>query len=156
MTENTGIRQYVKQKTTKKSILGRCAVLIVMASLLALLSQLEALRDYMLILALGIVFIFSAGMKNFSSEYEYVLNGDDFYIDRIYGVTKHKELFSFTVSDISEIRNCDISENLDNLRDFSSPLSEFSPVLIILRNNGSVILSLNDELKNALLGRASG
>lgn len=153
MTENEGIHQYVKQKTTKKSILGRCALLAIMASLLAILSQLEALQDYMLIIALGTVFIFSAMMKNFNSEYDYFLNGNDFFIDRIYGVSKHKELFSFSLSDINEICEGSLPENRENIRDFSSSLSEFSPVLIHLRDGSDVVLSLSDELKTALSGR---
>ena len=155
MTESTGIHQYVKQETTKKSIIGRIAALIIMASLLAVLSQLEVLRDYMLIIALGIVFIFSAVMKNFNSEYDYFLNGNDFYIDRIYGVTKHKELFSFSLSDITGISEEIIPENGENILNFSSSVSEFSPVLVKLRDERSVILSLNNELKNALSGRVS-
>ena len=155
MTESTGIHQYVKQKTTKKSIIGRIAALIAVAAILAILSQIQALQSYMLIIAIGVVFISSALMKNFSSEYEYILGEEDFSIYRIYGVTKHKELFSFSLSDITGISEEIIPENGENILNFSSSVSEFSPVLVKLRDERSVILSLNNELKNALSGRVS-
>ena len=150
MTENTLLCQYVKQNTTKNSIIGRIITLIALAAILAVLSRIEELKNYMLILALGIVMIGTAVMRNFSSEYEYLLSDGEFFINRIYGVSKHKELFSFTLSDISEISEMNGSENADNVHNFSSSLSEFAPVLIKLSNGDSVILSLNSEFKSAL------
>lgn len=155
MTENNDLRQYVKQNTTKKSITGRVAVIIAVAAVLATLSQIKAIQDYMLIIAIGIVFISSAFMKNFSSEYEYRLDEEDFFIDRIYGVSKHKELFCFSISDITDISEDIASEKTEDIRDFSSSLSEFSPVFITLRDETGVILSLNNELKSTLSRRAS-
>lgn len=155
MKENTPLSQYVKEKTTVRSIVGRIAVLIIMALLLAILSQIEELTNYMLIIALGIVMIGSACMRNFSSEYEYLLSDGEFFIGRIYGVSKHKELFSFSVSDVSEISENTVCENAETVRDFSSPLSEFPQTLIKLSDGSSVILSLCDELKSELSGGSS-
>jgi len=143
------------EETSKKTIIGKVVILVFVATLLAVLSRIEALNSYMLILALGILLISSAFMRNFSSEYEYLLNDDDFFIDRIYGVSKHKELFSFSLSDISEISENSFSESGDNIRDFTSPLSEFSPTFIKLRDGSCVVLSLSDELKRGLPGSES-
>ena len=155
MSKDTALRQYVKLETTKKSIIGKVVILVFVAALLAVLSRIEPLNNYMLILALGIVLISSAFMRNFSSEYEYLLSDDDFFIDRIYGVSKHKELFSFSLSDISEISENNFSDSTDNTRDFTSPLSEFSPTFIKLRDGSCVILSLSDELRRNLPGSES-
>ena len=159
MNENA-IIQYVRKKRGKSNIFGKIAVLAILALILIICSQIEAMRDVMLIIAAGCVLCVSALLRNFTLEYEYKLSEGFLTVTAVFGVSKRRTELHCELSSISESAPVG-SEDADaiisratELYDFSSsPEADGRIVFFAGADALAFILEPNAELSAALLRR---
>ena len=159
MNENT-ITQYVAKKREKSHIFGKIALLAGLALVLVFASQLEALREYLIIIAAGCVLCVSALIRNFSTEYEYTLSDGVFTVTAIFGVSKRRTELRCELSAINESAPCGsedaeaIVSKANELYDFSSSAeAEGRFVFYSQEDDLAFILEPNDEFSSVLLRR---
>lgn len=159
MNENA-IIQYVSKKRGKSHIFGKLAVTAALALILIIFSRIEAMRDMMLIIAVGCVLCASALLRNFTLEYEYNLSNGFLTVTAVFGVSKRRTELRCELSAISgsaPVGSEDAEAMISGATEFydfsSSPEAEGRIVFFAEEDALAFILEPNEELSAALLRR---
>lgn len=157
MNENS-IIQYVSKKRTGKTILRKIIAFAALALILILASQIESLREYMIIIAAGCILCGSAFIRNFSVEYEYSVSEDVLTVTSTYGVSKRRTELYAPLSSITKSApvNTEAAEEITSVSsefyDFSSSPDAEGRIIFLTEDSIAFILEPNEEIYSALCG----
>lgn len=155
--------QFVQKKATASDYAKKIFLIVFFIAIILCAVLAEPLRDVSFILVIGSILIFTAMLRNFTSEYEYSVREGTLYIETLYGVSKRKTLFEIDISLITEVmatndeRFDDVYTTSYRFYDFSSSpdasgrmcfISDERALAFVIEPNEEIVNALTEAIKN--------